>query len=243
MSWKIAILIALITAIITAVVTAPVSDHVMKKMGVSNFEGGRGYAVILFILLGFVGGLAIGLITTRVVGAVEWNEFWKAAGFSLLASHVVLFGIAGLCLLSKPKPPLLDGHLLDLEAEIFLPKDLQPKDTLSDQNPRASLYASRDDNQYVEIDHKSIRPGGDMLVIPSTTRLNTISGGRMLSITLDDTMSYTLDMPLQPSPRKEDLEWTEHMPMRNSNITGNGYTFTEVMVRYRVVKAEKPAKD
>src|SRR6188508_1095259 len=77
MSWKIAIVVALLTALITAAITAPVADHVTQKMKVSNFEGGRGYMVILMILAAFVGGVIIGLVTTSMTGAASWGQFWK----------------------------------------------------------------------------------------------------------------------------------------------------------------------
>ena len=244
MSWKIAIVVAIITALITAVLTAPVADHVTKKLGVSNFEGGRGMA-IAFILIpaGFIGGFLLGLLGTKLVHATEWAQFWKAAGLSLGMGLGSLGAIAGLFLLSIAKPPLLDGELVALQAEILVPKHLQPKDSLSDRNPRVSLYAGDKDNRYVEVDYKHLRKGSDTLVIPLRTGLNTVSHTRMLSLTIDDSAGYTLDMPLQAVPRKEDLEWTAPMPMRLSKITGNGYTPTEVMVRYRVVKVGKPEKD
>lgn len=241
MSWKIAIVVAIVTALITAVLTAPVSDHVTKKLNVSNFEGGRGMAIaFIFIPAGFIGGFLLGLLGTKLVHAVEWAQFWKAAGFSLAMSLGALGAIAGLFLLSIAKPPLLDGEGLELQAEILVPRHLQPKDSLSDRNPRISLYATRDDNHYVKVDHQALHPGSDTLTIPLTTPLNTVSGQRMLSLIIDDSTSYTLDMPLQAVPRKEDLQWTAPLPMRFSNITGQGYTFTEVLVRYRVVKVGKP---
>ena len=244
MSWMIAIVVAIITALVTAVLTAPVSDHVTKKLGVSNFEGGRGMAIaFIFIPAGFIGGFLLGLLGTKLVHALEWAQFWKAAGLSLAMSLGALGAIAGMFLLSIAKPPLLDGELLELQAEILVPRDLQPKDTLSDRNPRVSLYATRDDNRYVEIDTKALRPGGDTLLIPLRTPLNTVSGQRMLSLTIDDRVGYTLDMPLQPAPRKEDLAWTEHLPMRLSQVTNTQYEYTRVLVRYRVVKKGKPAKD
>lgn len=244
MSWKIALVVAIITALITAALTAPVADHVTRKLKVSNFEGGRGMAIaFIFIPAGFIGGFLLGLLGTKLVHAVEWAQFWKAAGLSLAMGLGSMGAIAGLFLLSVPKPPLIDGELLELEAEILVPEHLQPKDSLSDRNPRVSLYAGDKDNRYVEVDFKKLRTGEKTLLIPLRAGLNTVSHTRMLSLTIDDSASYTLDMPLQPAPRREDLEWTPPMPMRLSNITGNGYTFTDVMVRYRVVKTGKPEKD
>ncbi|HEX2617865.1 MAG TPA: hypothetical protein VHL57_10005, partial [Flavobacteriales bacterium] len=223
--------------LVTAFITAPVADHVTKKMGVSNMEGGRGYAVIALILAGFVGGLIIGLVTTRVIGAVAWSQFWKVEGIALLAANVVLFGIAGACLATVPKPPLLNGRTLDLEVEIHVPTDLAPTAPFSEKNLRMSLYAGPKDNCYVDIDTARTRTEGDELVVRATASLNSAGMDRMFSLTVNDSVSYTLDMPLRPKPREADLAWTEPLPMRLSHITGTSYTYTRVLVRYRVVPA------
>lgn len=241
MSWKIAIVVALLAGLVTAVITAPVADHVTKAMKVSDREGGRGMAIaFLFIPAGFIGGLLLGLLATKLSHATEWGHFWKAEGIALAMSLGGVGIIAGLCLLSIDRPPLLDGCLMDLEAEVYVPRALQPKGT-TENALRMSLYATRDDNRYVDIDRKRLKNLDDQLVIPVRTPLHSVAPGRMLTLTVDDSVSYTLDMPLQAVPRKADLEWTDRMPMRLSKITGTGYTYTEVFVRYRVVKAPKEA--
>jgi MFS family permease len=243
MSWKIAILVAFLTAVITGAVTAFVADHVTKAMKVSNFEGGRGYAVMFLILGALIGGVIIGLVTTGAVGAVDWGHFWKAQGWSLLASNGIVFTIAGLCLLSVPKQLLMDGELIALKAEIFVPDDLGPTGPPNEKDLYLSLYAGKDDNHYVDIDTNRLRHEEGMLVIPVEADLNTVSPGRMLSLTVNDSIGYTLDMPLQPAPRKEDLAWTERLPMRLSKVSNVKYEYTRVLVRYRVVKKGKPVKD
>lgn len=243
MSWKIALLVAFVTALVTGTVTAFVAEYTTKAMKVSNFEGGRGYAVMFLILGALIGSVIIGLVTTGVVGAAEWKHFWKAQGWSLLVSNGIVFAIAGLCLLSVPKQLLMDGELIALQAEIFLPEDLGPTGSPDGKNLHMSLYANKDDNHYVEIDTTKLRHEAGMLVIPVEADLNTVSPGRMLSLTVNDSIGYTLDMPLQPAPRKEDLAWTERMPMRLSKVTGTKYEYTRVLVRYQVIKKGKPAKD
>lgn len=243
MSWKIAIVVALLTAILTGTVTAFVAEYTTKAMKMSNFEGGRGYAVMFLILAALIGGLIIGLVMTGMVGAVEWKHFWKAQGWSLLVSYGIVFAIAGLCLLSIPKKLLLDGELIALDAEIFLPDDLGPRGKVTGKNLYLSLYAGKDDNHYVKIDTARLRHEEGMLVIPVEADLNTVSPGRMLSLTVNDSIGYTLDMPLQPAPRTEDLAWTERLPMRLSKVSNVKYEYTRALVRYRVIKKGKPEKD
>ena len=239
MSWKIAIVVALLTAVLTAIITAPVADHVTKKMKVSNMEGGRAYLVIFLIGAGLLGGGVIGVIATMVVGAMEWGQFWKAEGVALLFSNAALFSIAGLCLLSVPKPLRMDGQLVALDIEVFVPEANGPVGKPSKKNLYMSLYANNDDNRYVEIDHGRVRHVEGMFVIQAEAALNTVSHNRMLSLTINDSIGYTLDMPLVPVPRKKDLEWTDRMRTRLSKVTDTTYEYTDVLVRYRVVKKEK----
>ena len=240
MSWIIALTVALLCGLITAAATAPVADKVTRKLKVSDREGGRGMAIaFIFIPLGFVGGAVLGVLGTKLAHAAAWGQFLHALGLGLGLSLGALVAIAGLFLLGVQRPPTLDGEVLDLEAEITVPKELRPQRPLDERNPRASLYAGPKDNRYMEVDRKRLNAGADALVVPVRSRLNSVAGSRMLTIILDDDRSYTLDMPLQPVPRAEDLQWTKPMPMRHSSITGNGYTYPDVLVRYRVVKAGK----
>ena len=240
MSWAIAIVVALITAVITGIVTAYVADHVTKAMKVSNFEGARGYMVMFLVVGAVLGGLIIGGVTTHLLGASSWSVFWKAQTYAILVSNGLVFAIAGLFLLSIPKKPLLDGEEIALQVEVHVPRDLAPRSAPDRENLRMSLYAGKDDNHYVDIDLSHLGHEEGALVIHAEASLNTVSAGRMLSITIDGDVGYTLDMPLRPVPRKEDLDWTARMPMRLSRVTNASYERTRVLARYRVITKGRP---
>jgi len=240
MSWKIALLVALLTGVITALVTAPVADKVTKLLKVSDREGGRGMAVLFFFVpAGLIGGLLLGLLGSYLVHATEWAQFWKAAGVSVLLGQVALFGIAGLSLLGLPNPPKLDGQPLALEVEVFVPLTRIPGGRLDAQDLSMSLYAGPKDNQYADIDKVHIREENDHLVVPGSVRLNSRAVFRMFSFTARNTLAVTLDpLALFPSPTAKDLQWTEPTPMRLSEVNGTEYTYTDVKLRFRVVKVQ-----
>ncbi|MBK8339175.1 MAG: hypothetical protein IPK99_03845 [Flavobacteriales bacterium] len=246
MSWKIALVVALLNAVITALVAMPVADRVTRAMDVSDFEGGRGMAIVfIFIPVAFIGGgFLLGLLGAKLVHAMEWAHFWKASGIALLLGQGSLFGIAGLALLSVVHPPVLDGHYLALRIEVYMPARLLPNGKLDRDKVKMSLYAGDKDNRYAEIDTAHIVHEGDTVMIPAEATLNSASAFRMLSITVEGTDGYALDpLPLPPKPTAKDLEWTARMPMREAKLTGTSYTFTDVLLRYRVVKKEKVAED
>lgn len=239
MSWKIALVVALVSGIITAVVTAPVADSVSGKMGVSDFEGKRGYAVVfLFIPAGFIGGALLGLLGTKLVHAVEWAHFWKAAGLSILLGQVGLFSIAGLCLLGLPRPPLIGGKELTLEVEVHVPLARITPRSREPQQIRMSLYAGPDDNNYLTVDTSTFREEDGKLVVPASGTLNSKAMGRTLSFHIEEHTWLAFDLnALPPSPTEKDFAWSALQPLREARTSGRNATTTDVHLRYRVVKA------
>lgn len=239
MSWKIALLVALITAIATAIVTAPVAEKVTGMHGVSDFEGKRGYAIVfLFIPAGFVGGFLLGLLGTKLAGAVEWVQFWKALGLSLLLGQVALFGIAGLSLLGIPRPPTVNGRELALEVEVLVPLDQLTPAARERDGLRMSLYAGSDDNRTVPLDTARYREENGMLIVPAEAGLFSRSSTRILSFHIGDAQWLAFDLALPSKPRA-DSTWSEPAPLRDAHTSGSNTKHSNVMLRYRVVELEK----
>ena len=237
MSWKIAIVVALLTGVITAIVTAPVADKMTKLHGVSDFEGGRGMGVVFFFIpAGLIGGLLLGLLGTKLVNATEWVHFWKATGLSVLLGQVALFGIAGLSLLSIPRPPKIDGRTLALEIEVHVPlARITPRARELDQI-RLSLYAGPKDNAYATIDRTNFREENGNLAVPAHAPLNSRSYTRTISFHIEEHTWLAFDLPLAGIPKTADFEWSHLRPMREANVAGGIPAPTDVMLRYRVVK-------
>lgn len=242
MSWKIALVVALLTGIITALVTAPVADKVTRMHGVSDFEGGRGMG-IAFVLIpaGFIGGFLLGLLGTKLVHALEWSQFWKALGLSVLLGQAGLWGIAGLSLLSIPRPPLLDGEMLTLEVEVSVPLARLTPGAREPNGIRLSLYAGDKDNHYADIDRQRFREVNGMLVVTALAGVNSTPPFRTLSFHIEDHTWLAFDLNgLPPVPTASDLEWSELRPMRDASTAGREQTLSDVLLRYRVVKQGSP---
>lgn len=236
MSWKIALLVALIAGIITAVATAPVADKVTKMHGVSDFEGGRGMLIVFGLIpAGFFGGALLGLLGTKLAHAVEWSQFWKALGLSVLLGQVALFGIAGLSLLSIPKAPTHEGHTLSLEVEVSVPRARITPRSLEPDQIRMSLYAGPKDNAYAPIQRDHFREEGDHLIIPAVVPLNSASTTRVLSFLIEEHTWLAFDLPLPPIPTIFD-QWTLPTPMRDARSSGPDVPRSDVLIRYRTVR-------
>lgn len=240
MSWKIALTVALLTGIITAMVTAPVADKVTRMHGVSDFEGARGMAIgFLFIPAAFIGGLLLGLLGTKLVHATEWVHFWKAAGLSILMGQVALFGVSGLSLLSIPRPPLMDGHQLELEIEVLVPMTRITPESRRKDGMRVSLYAGEKDNHYADMDTSQYRQEGDTFIVPAVASLNSTALERSIGFTLGTEVWLSFDASLPPAPGEKDLTWTEPKPMHDARTAVSDRTYSDVRVRYRVVKRKQ----
>ena len=236
MSWKIALLVALLTGTITAVVTAPVADKVTGMHVVSDFEGKRGFAVaFIFIPAGFFGGFLLGLLGTKLVHATEWAHFWKAAGASIVLGQVALFSIAGLSLLSLPRPPVLDGESLAVEVEVHVPLAHITPRAKDPGRIRVSLYAGPKDNHYAEIDTARFREENGHLLVTAIAALNSRSYTRTLSFLLEEGIWLAYDLQLPASPTRADLEWTALEAMRPANSTDSASAPRDVSLRYRVI--------
>lgn len=235
MSWKIALVVALLTAVLTALVTAPVADKVTRMHGVSNMEGGRGM-LIAFVLIpaGFIGGFLLGLLGTKLVGATEWPQFWRAAGLSVLLGQVALFGIAGLSFLSIPRPPIALGDDLAIEVEVMVPRERITASAREPGHIRMSLYAGDRDNSMVPVDTARYREAEGLFIVPATVPLNSRSATRILSFYIEEHTWLAFDFLLPPTPIA-DTTWSEPAPLRDARSSGSNAEWSDVRLRYRVV--------
>ena len=242
MSWKIGITVALLNGIVTALVTAPVADALMGMHGVSDFEGERGMALVfLFIPAGFFGGALLGLVGARLMHASEWAQFGKAAGLSLALSQVTLFGVAGLDVLSVPRPPKLEGQRLALEIEVYVPLARITPRSREPGQIRLSLDAGDEDNRYAELDQSEFREEGGMLVVPAVAQLNSVSSRRIVSFHIEEHTWLAFDLTLPAKPSADDFAWTQPAPMREARRAGEASPASDVLLRYRVVKSAQTA--
>ena len=238
MSWKIALTVALLTAVVTAIVTAVVAYKVAGLHGMSDFEGKRVVTVaMLFVPAGLVGGFLLGLLGSKLVGAVDWAQFWKAAGLSIALGQVALWGISGLSLLGIPRPPLLDGQALALEVEVMVPKARITPRSLKPDQIRLSLYAGPKDNAYATIDRSRFLEVDSTLIVHALATLNSQAYGRTISFHIGEGTWLAFDLDELPAkPTAQNFEWTTPKPLRDAQVAGGQSTLSDVLLRYRVVK-------
>src|SRR4051812_47975512 len=82
--WPVALLVAFLTGIAGAIIAAPVSDWAMEAHHVSQMEGGRACAVIVFWMpLGFIAGFVIGVVVSLTLKRSGFAGYALKQGISL----------------------------------------------------------------------------------------------------------------------------------------------------------------
>src|SRR3954471_7491041 len=89
--WPVALLVGFITGILGAILIAPVADWGTQEHHVSNFEGGRGYAVMcVFIPLGLIAGSVSGFVVGLLLSGRGFIGFLKRQGVALAVLLVLI---------------------------------------------------------------------------------------------------------------------------------------------------------
>jgi len=240
MSWSIALTVAFANALIAFALTVVIGFSMMHLLKIHDQNGG-GSMGIFFVYGPFaaVVGFVWGLIATGIIGANAWPQFWRAFGLAQLLPNALVLIFFGFKMLTRPIAPTIDGHALDIEAEVLVPEGLYSEEALRHEYIRASLYASDDDNEFVQILRDRIEVRDGTWIIPLRGRLNSRASFRMLSFTPYDHGSITLDLPLRARPIEPDTAWTEPHSMRKGILPNGSYDPSGATMRYRVVKVPK----
>lgn len=237
MSWKIALVVALLSAVVTALATALVSYKVAGMHGMSDFEGKRAFTVLLlFVPLGLVGGFLLGLLGSKLVGVVEWTQFWKAAAWSIGLGQLALWSIAGMSVMGIPRAPLVQGQALAVEVEVLVPVEHLGPHSHEHGSIRVSLNAGDNDNRGATVDTAHYREEEGLFIVPAVTPLYSHSSRRSINFHLDE-LWLAFDLPLPPKP-EPDSTWSTPAAMRDATTAGVNTLWSDVMLRYRVVVFE-----
>lgn len=229
--------LALLTAVVGGILGAVLGDVATEALGVTDFEGARGYAVVfLCIPLGLAIGAIVGVTVGRWLGPTA--PWWKAQGWSLLVTALIGFGLTGVIVLSAPTPPTLGGAELDLALEIRMPPGRAVPDS-ADHGVFSAVLVSNDkvkDRVGVQLDFSAASLHEGRVVIPGTVWLAESTRRRSLAIS-DSTRGVWFDLPLRARPDSSDMAWSAWFPApgerASSDVGGTG----GFQVRWRVVAA------
>lgn len=229
--------ISLITAVGSCVLGFLVADYITRLLEVSDFEGGRGYAVLFFgggfgILVGVVTGLVAGLLTRRS----GLTGFLRAQGLAFLIILLLAGAITGIPWLLSDKPPRIDGKRLMLDFELSVPSSIEIPTEPSGYYIHATLYLGNKASRSAFIDWKGIARGSDRTIIPGRISLLTHSPNRSLytSVENEPLHSHFFTLKLLPAPTKNDEAWSGWVAPEKTEESGPLPQADDFLLRYRV---------
>lgn len=242
MRWPAAIGIGAVCAIVGCVLGFALGDVITRAYKVSDFEGGRGYAVVfLFVPAGMFLSLAIGIAVARASHGTGAGGFFKAQGIALLASAGTLGALSGIALLLADRAPKIGGKALQLEFEIRIPTDQPVPDDLKTASLTASFYENKDNNRFADLAFDKVTRDSGFVTVPGTAYIGGHSTYRMLSAYLGGGESHVFEIRISPGPVARDMEWSGWEKTRDPLGANESRTGERWQVRYRVAPLPPPA--
>jgi hypothetical protein len=243
MSWLASIVVALLTAAVGLVLGGYLASLAVGWYRVSSFEGASGYFVVAFALLGFIVGLVIGLVASRIGAASFGFTFWKA----LLASQLTLVGIAaifgGIARLAADVAPTLRGEPMLLAVEIRWPASATTSPATDPTQRRIRLYSvsggTARNSREGALWTGEARLEDGRWIAPGAVAVYTSRGDRMLVIEPqpEGAKGWLLPLPGHPGPAQ--LEWSPWIPRSRDPGTPLPDGFT---LRYKVLPVSQPVR-
>lgn len=243
MSWLSTIFIGIITAAIGCVLSFYVASLAVRWYSISSFEGGSGYYVVAFAVLGLVVGLGLGIVSSRIVAALENPGFFKALGISVATMLALVGLVGGIGRLRADVAPTIDGEELMVMVEARWPESESPPPASVPGISSVSLGSVVGRVQRKSVKGALWKEDAQLIdgrwVVPGAVYLFTERGDRVLDFSLDDSVRVGFQTRLPRRPGKEFMEWSDWYP--KDGRTGPTRT-TGVTYRYRVQKISLPIR-
>lgn len=244
MSWLNSIAVAILAAATGSIASGFVASLAVSWYKISGREGNSGYFVVFIALGGLIGGLIIGLVTSRVIGAGANPGFLKAVGTSLaITAGIVALGAVPARLLADVAPTV-DGEALMLIVEARWPATqiaspaatpgisyLELGSLTRARVQRISQRGPLWKEDAHQVDGRWTATGA----VPVFTERGT----RVVSIALNDSTRSAFTAKLPARPTRADFEWSEWSPRDGK---GGPVRTDMVNFRFRVQKVSEPVR-
>lgn len=232
--WPVALLVAIVTGIFGASLAAPVSDWAMQQHHVSNFEGGRGYAVACFwlpvsFLVSCIAGWVVSFLIKRSGGI---GYLLKQGGALAVVTLLVAAG-AGLAYITADHPPLIDGQNLALEIEVRVPAKGRTIEDLKKADFSIALVVSASDRSYSDMRWAEATQSNEFITVPAWADLNSRNAEREITAGVQDENRQMFNVLRRASP-KIDETWSEWTPPYQRFDGSKPSPEDQYLVRYRV---------
>jgi hypothetical protein len=233
--WPIALLVGFVNAIAAAVLCVPVADWAMEQLHVSNFEGGRGYAIVcLWIPLSFIVGFVVGFGISFVVKRGGFVGYAIRQGLALFIVAILICGAGGLAYASADHPPLINDQNLALEIEVRVPTKGRSIEELRAADFNIALVVSASDRSYSDLRWSEATRTEEFITLPAWATLNSKNAGREITAGVNGESRQVFNVLRTASPKQIDEAWSEWATPRERFDGSKPAPEDQYLARYRV---------
>jgi len=243
MGWPSSIGVGILTAATATVAAGWVANLSVGWYRISSFEGKSGYFVVGMALLGFMAGLLIGVVTSRIIAGGAAPGFLKALGVSQAIVLGLIGTIGGAARLLADVPPRLDGQELLLAVGMRWPAG-EPLPEASDTVEWRLRLGSSVSNTMRESEtgplwREDARQEEGRWIVPGAVGLFTGRGKRTIDVLPEGILDRGFLVPLPARPSAEFLAWSEWLPRARDGepALAEGFRY-----RFRVVPTDQPIR-
>ena len=235
MSWFASLLVAAITGVVGALASGFVTGLANGWYEVTNREGQAGFFTLSMGFLGFIGGLAVGLVVSRLVAGSSSPGVDKALGISVAVVLLAITAIGVTSRLLADIPPAMDGEPLWLLVEVRFPA-ARPSPVEEKREIRLHLGSVGRFSTAVRVRKEGVlwldeaRRDGETWIVPGAVEIFTSRGRRFLEVEVDGKPRAGLLVPLPGHPGPGEREWSGWLAA------------SDLMYRYRVRKRSEPIR-
>ena len=237
--WPVALLVGVISGIVGAAICAPVADWAMQAHHVSNFEGGRGYAVVcLWLPLAFIVSFIVGFVVSLQIKRIGFVGYLLKQVVALVAVALLVAAGGGLGYATADHPPLVDGKNLAIEIEVRVPTKGRSTEDLKKAEFEVALVVSASDRSYSDMRWNEATQSNEFITVPAWANLNSRNAGREITAGVQGESRQVFNVMLRALPPVDD-KWSEWAPPRERFDQSKPAPEDQYLVRYRVRFADE----
>ena len=213
LSWLASLLVAVVTGVVSALASGFVMDLSNRWHQEPTREGAAGYIVMVVGVLGFWGGVVVGLVVSRLVAASASPGADKALGISVAIVLAALTAFGAVSRSLADIPPDLDGEPLWLHLEVRFPA-ARPSPVEERREIRLTLGSAGRFSEAVRVRKEGVlwldeaRRDGESWVVPGAVEIFTSRGRRLLEVEVDGKPMAAFLAPVPGHPGPKEREWS-----------------------------------
>lgn len=243
MGWPASIGVGVLTAATATVAAGWIANLSAGWYRISSFEGKSGYFVVGMALLGLLGGLLIGIVTSRLVAGSANPGFLKALGLAQGVALGLILLVGGAARLLADVPPRLGGEELLVAVEVRWPEGRSPAEAADSVEWSLRLGSSTGRTMRASETgpfwREDARFEDGRWIVPGAVNLFTSRGERVIDVLPNGVIEHGFIVPLPGRPGRKFLEWSEWLPRAREGEPAlpDGFRY-----RFRVVPTSQPIR-